>query len=264
MNELKVFDERDVLGKAFRIYGTPDEPLFLAKDVASWIEYDVSSVNKMLNNIDSEEKVRKIVPTLGGSQEMWLLTEDGLYEVLMQSRKPIAKAFKKEVKKILKAIRKTGGYIPATPEMSESEIMALAIRISMRTINEQKTLIQQQQKQLDDQAHKVAFADSVSASNSMISVFDLAKILRQNGANTGGNRLFEWLRQHGYLVNRKGSSWNMPTQYSIDRGLFAVVETIITHSDGYETIRRTPKVTGKGQVYFINKFLQAENLQIEI
>lgn len=110
MNELKVLNEQEVLGKQFRVYGTAEEPLFLAKDVAEWIEYDTSSVNKMITNVDDDEKVRKNVPTLGGTQEAWCLTENGLYEVLMQSRKPIAKQFKKEVKEILKTIRKHGIY----------------------------------------------------------------------------------------------------------------------------------------------------------
>lgn len=110
MNELQIIEEREVLGREFRIYGDFENPLFLAKDVAEWIEYDISSINKMLNNVDENEKVRNIVPTLGGNQEMWFLTEDGLYEVLMLSRKPIAKEFKKQVKEILKTIRKTGSY----------------------------------------------------------------------------------------------------------------------------------------------------------
>jgi prophage antirepressor-like protein len=110
MNELKVLSEQEVLGKHFRVYGTAEEPLLLAKDVAEWIEYDASSVNKMITNVDDDEKVRKNVPTLGGIQESWFLTENGLYEVLMQSRKPIAKQFKKEVKEILKTIRKHGIY----------------------------------------------------------------------------------------------------------------------------------------------------------
>lgn len=110
MNELKVLNEQEVLGKRFKVYGTAEEPLFVAKDVAEWIEYDTSSINKMLANVDDDEKVRKNVPTLGGMQESWCLTENGLYEVLMQSRKPIAKQFKKEVKEILKTIRKHGIY----------------------------------------------------------------------------------------------------------------------------------------------------------
>ena len=126
-NELQVIDEREVLGRDFKIYGTVDEPLFLAKDVAEWIEH--SDRTKMLKGIDEEEKVKNIVHTLGGTQEMWFLTEDGLYEVLMQSRKPIAKAFKKEVKKILKQIRQTGGYVPVSQEDDEEAILAKALVI---------------------------------------------------------------------------------------------------------------------------------------
>ena len=116
MTEMRIIDERVVFEKNFRIYGDFENPLFLAKDVAIWIEYDLSSINKMLNSVDEDEKVRKNVPTLGGIQEMWFVTEDGLYEILMQSRKPIAKEWKKKVKEILKEIRKTGSYTkPLTP-----------------------------------------------------------------------------------------------------------------------------------------------------
>ena len=128
MNELQIIEEREVLGREFRIYGDFENPLFLAKDVAEWIEYDISSINKMLNNVDENEKVRNIVPTLGGNQEMWFLTEDGLYEVLMLSRKPIAKEFKKQVKEILKTIRKTGSY---SKPMSVQDIL-------IATLEEQK------------------------------------------------------------------------------------------------------------------------------
>jgi possible bacteriophage antirepressor len=119
MKELKVIDERVVFEKNFRVYGDFENPLFLAKDVAIWIEYDLSSINKMLNSVDEDEKVRKNVPTLGGIQEMWFLTEDGLYEVLMLSRKPIAKKWKKKVKEILKEIRKTGSYGKKNKSLAE-------------------------------------------------------------------------------------------------------------------------------------------------
>ncbi|ADL53258.1 BRO family protein [Clostridium cellulovorans] len=109
--DLQVIDTGEILGRHFRVFGDFQNPLFLAKDIAEWIEYDLSSINKMLNNVDVEEKVRKIVPTQGGQQEMWFLTEDGVYEVLMQSRKPIAKEFKKQIKIILKNIRLKGGYV---------------------------------------------------------------------------------------------------------------------------------------------------------
>ena len=124
-----VIDEREVLGKEFRMYGTFDEPLFLAKDVAEWIDYAKTSkgtrnVSMMLKSVDEDEKVIKIVDTLGGAQETWFLTEDGLYEVLMQSRKPIAKSFKKKVKEILKEIRKTGSY---SVDSSPTNILKLIV-----------------------------------------------------------------------------------------------------------------------------------------
>lgn len=119
MKELKVFKQQEVLSKEFKIYGDIENPLFLAKDVAEWIEH--SDRTKMLKGIDEEEKVKNIVPTLGGNQEMWFLTEDGLYEVLMQSRKPIAKQFKKEVKKILKQIRKDGYYLTKNADVEKLE-----------------------------------------------------------------------------------------------------------------------------------------------
>lgn len=127
MRELMVIDERVVFEKKFRVYGDFENPLFLARDVAEWIEYDLSSINKMLNSVDEDEKVRKNVPTLGGIQEMWFVTEDGLYEILMLSRKPIAKEWKKKVKEILKEIRKTGSYskplTPAEQLLAQAQLM---------------------------------------------------------------------------------------------------------------------------------------------
>lgn len=135
---LTVINEQEVLGKHFRIFGTIDNPLFLAKDVAGWIEYDVSSINKMLNNIDDDEKVRKNVPTPGGIQKSWFINEDGLYEVLMQSRKPIAKSFKKKVKEILKSIRKNGAYIRNQENMTPAEIVARGLIAAQKIINEKE------------------------------------------------------------------------------------------------------------------------------
>lgn len=134
---MQVIEQREVLGKQLTMYGDFENPLFLAKEVAEWIDYDLSSINKMLNNVDEDEKVRSIVPTLGGNQEAWFLTEDGLYEVLMQSRKPIAKQFKREVKKILKSIRRHEAYM--TPKKIE-EVLAnpdTIIELAMRLKEEQ-------------------------------------------------------------------------------------------------------------------------------
>ncbi len=131
---------------------------------------------------------------------------------------------------------------------SPEKVMARALQIAEKKINSLSERIEQD-------APKVLFADSVTASHTSILVYDLAKLIRQNGVDIGGNRLFAWLREHGYLVRRKGTDYNMPTQRSMELGLFEVKETVITHADGHTSVNRTPKVTGKGQVYFVNKFL---------
>lgn len=132
---------------------------------------------------------------------------------------------------------------------SPEKVMARALQIAEKKINSLSERIEQD-------APKVLFADSVTASHTSILVYDLAKLIRQNGVDIGGNRLFAWLREHGYLVRRKGGTdYNMPTQRSMELGLFEVKETVITHADGHTSVNRTPKVTGKGQVYFVNKFL---------
>lgn len=153
MTALTVVHEQVVLEKEFKMYGTKEAPLFLAKDVAAWIEH--SNVSMMLNKVDEDEKVLNNVYTLGGAQESWLLTEDGLYEVLMQSRKPIAKAFKKEVKKILKQIRMTGGYIPVAQEDDEATIMAKALMIAQQTLNKKDIIIQQQNAKIETQMKEI-------------------------------------------------------------------------------------------------------------
>ena len=132
--------------------------------------------------------------------------------------------------------------------MSDAELMAKALFVAQRQIEERNA-------QIERMKPKEIFADAVSASKSSILVGDLAKLLKQNGVNIGQKRLFDWLRENGFLIKQKGASWNMPTQYSMERGLFEVKETSVTHSDGHITISKTAKVTGKGQVYFINKFL---------
>lgn len=256
MGRLQVVLSREVLGKEFRIYGDYENPLFLARDVAAWIEHSNTIV--MLQSVDAEEKVVNNVYTLGGEQKAWFLTEDGLYEVLMQSRKPIAKEFKKKVKEILKSVRKTGGYIATTPEMTDAEIMAKALLVAQNTIQEREKRIGELTEENRAMQPKALFADSVAASENTILIYDLAKLLRQNGVDTGGTRLFRWMRDNGYLVRRKGTDYNMPTQKSMDMGLFRVKETTHAHSDGHISITRTPKVTGKGQVYFVNKFLNKD------
>ncbi|MCD3217803.1 phage antirepressor Ant [Clostridium botulinum C] len=247
MNNLQVVDQREVLGKDFKIYGTIENPLFLAKDVSNWIEHSKTSM--MLQGIDEDEKLRETIFTSGQGREMWFLTEDGMYEVLMQSRKPIAKQFKKQVKGILKDIRKHGMY--ARDELLENPDLLIQVATQLKKEREEKRLLQ---AKIQEQQPKVLFADAVSTANTSILIGELAKLLKQNGVDTGQNRLFAWLRDNGYLIKRKGTDYNMPTQYSMDLGLFEVKETSVTCPDGHVLINKTTKVTGKGQIYFINKF----------
>lgn len=255
MNEMQIIDERNVLGKEFRIYGDAETPLFLARDVANWIEH--SDASTMTRTVDEAEKVTNIVCTLGGNQTAMFLTEYGLYEVLMQSRKPIAKEFKKKVKEILKDVRQHGAYM--TAETIEKALTDPDTIIKIATkLKEEQAKRMLLEAEVEEQKPKVIFADAVATSNSSILVGELAKLLKQNGVDMGQNRLFTWLRNNGYLIRRNGTDFNMPTQYSMDLGLFEIKETVVHKPDGSSKINKTPKVTGKGSQYFINKFIQAK------
>ena len=248
MNELQIIDEREVLGKQLRIYRDFENPLFKADEVAKWIEH--SNVSKMLESVDDNEKIKLEVGTLTNGYSAWFLTEDGLYEVLMQSRKPIAKEFKKKVKEILKDVRKYGMY--ATDELLDNP--DLIIKMATR-LKEEKAKNKELEDKMKEDKPKVIFANAVATSDTSILVGDLAKILKQNGVDTGQNRLFEYLRNNGYLIRKRGESYNMPTQKSMELELFEIKERTDINPDGSIKIRKTPKVTGKGQQYFINLFL---------
>ena len=249
MNELKIIDEREVLGKQLRIYGDFENPLFKADEVAKWIEH--SNVSKMLESIDDNEKIKLEIGTLTNGYSAWFLTEDGLYEVLMQSRKPIAKKFKKKVKEILKSVRKHGMY--ATDELLDNPDLIIKMATKLK---EERAKNKELEDKMKEDKPKVIFADSVETSKNTILIGELAKIIKQNGVDIGQKRLFAWLRDNGFLIKREGTDYNMPTQKSMELELFEIKETAVTHSDGHISINKTPKVTGKGQVYFINKFLK--------
>ena len=246
-NNLQIIDERKLFGKDFKIYGDIENPLFLAKDVANWIEHN--QVARMMEMVDENEKLMCLISTSGQNREMWFLTEDGLYEVLMQSRKPIAKQFKKEVKKILKSIRMNGMY--ATDKLLDNPDLAIQAFTKLKEEREKRKALE---IKIEEQKPKVIFAEAVETSKTSILIGDLAKLIKQNGVDIGQKRMFIWLRDNGYLIKRQGSDYNMPTQKAMERGLFEIKETAVTHSDGHITVNKTPKVTGKGQIYFINKF----------
>lgn len=245
--ELKIINEQKVLGKDFKIYGSIDEPLFLAKDVAEWIEYDKSSINKMLNKIDEDEKVRNIVPTLGGAQEMWLLTENGLYEVLMQSRKPIAKQFKKEVKKILKQIRKTGGYIPITTAtarpMTDEEIMASALIIAQRTIKERDKALTMANNTIQELKPKADYTDMVLKSKGLLNVTQIAQDYGMSAS--AFNKLLEKFKVQ-YKDKRTGQ-WILYAKYK-GLGWVGSSSKDITRTDGTPDVVVHTKWTQTGRL----------------
>lgn len=252
MNNLQIFKNADF--GSIRAVERGGEPWFVGKDVAQALGYGVgkSLANAVANHVDDEDKGVTEMMTPGGKQPITIINESGLYSLVLSSKLPGAKKFKRWVtSEVLPALRKNGGYIAGQENMTDAEIMAKALLVAQRTIESKQAAI-------EEMTPKAVFADAVSASKSSILVGELAKMLRQNGVDMGEKRLFDWLRNNGYLVRRNGSDRNMPTQRSVDQGLFTIKETSITHSDGHITISKTAKVTGKGQVYFINKFLKAQ------
>lgn len=220
MENLKIFEEREVLGRQVCLYGTAEETLFLAKDVASWL--GLTNVTVMINQID-ESEVTKL--NLGSQKgECNFLTEDGLYEVLMQSRKPIAKEFKKEVKRILKTIRKTGGYIVDKPEDTNEDILARAFIVAMDTIKRKDEKIKELDSKIEEQAPKVEFFDQVTDSTDAV---DMAVCTKTLNMGIGRNYLFEILRSEKILQPN-----NQPYQSYIDRGWFRVIEQKFEKNDG--------------------------------
>lgn len=252
MRKLEIIDQRTLLKKDFKIYGTVDNPLFLAKDVAIWIGH--TDLSRLVNLVDDDEKLKRTLYVSGQDREMWFLTEDGLYEVLMQSRKPIAKSFKKEVKMILKQIRKTGGYIPVNKEMSENEIMAKALLISQRTIEKKDELLKAKETVIKEKTveleEKNKFIKQISISENSLLVREVAKIASKSDVIIGEKRLWAKLRDWG-LIFKKSTE---PKQIGIDKGYFEVNEGT-KESKGKVFTYRTTRVTGKGQAYIINKLL---------
>lgn len=242
MNELQVFNNA-MFGNV-RIILQGNEPWFVAKDVCECLA--ISKHRDAISRLDTDERGSLKVDTLGGKQEMATVNEYGLYSLVLSSRKPEAKEFKRWIThEVLPSLRKYGTYSMNIPRTLPDALKAYANEIEAH--NQTKAL-------LEEQKPKVLFADAVSTSDTDILIGDLAKLLNQNGHNIGQNRLFERLRNEGFLISRKGSSYNSPTQRAMEMGLFRIKETAITHSDGRVSLNKTPKVTGKGQLYFINHY----------
>ena len=246
--EIKVIDEREVLGKHFRVYGDIENPLFLAKDVAEWIEH--SNPRMMLQNSDEDEKVVNNVYTPGGNQEAWFLNEDGVYEVLMQSRKPIAKQFKKEVKKILKQIRLTGGVVieDREEEFINNYFTSFSDEVKKAMVLDLRNQTKKYKAELEE---KTKIIKQIEISENSMLVRDVAKIASKNGIKIGEKKLYNILREWGLIFKNDTT----PKQIYIDRGYFEVTEG--TKEIKNKTfLYKTTKVTGKGQLYIIKRLLK--------
>ena len=256
MNNIKIFENPEF--GSIRTVEVKNEPWFVGKDVAEVLGYERAD-NAIRNHVDDEDKLMHQISASGQNRNMSIINESGLYSLILSSKLPKAKEFKRWVtSEVLPAIRKTGGYINGSETMSDAEIMAKALMVAQKTIEANKERISKLEGDTERMKPKEIFADAVAASDNTILIGDLAKMIKQNGHPIGQKRLFEWLRENGYLIKRKGADYNSPTQKAMELGLFRIKETAITHSDGHVSVSKTVKVTGKGQQYFINKFLGVE------
>lgn len=243
MNELQIFQNPE-FGE-IRTIERDGEPWFVGKDVAAALGYK-DTVNALKSHVDPEDKQGGWqITTPGGTQEMTIINESGLYSLVLSSKLPTAKAFKRWItSEVIPSIRKTGGYqIP-----QGKELLALAVLEAQKTIEAQAT-------QIEEMRPHALLGKAITTADTSILIGDFAKILRQNGVLMGAKRLFVWMRENGYLIKRKGTDWNLPTQRSMEMGLFEIKESVHIDGNGCNRITRTPKLTGKGQEYFIEKFL---------
>lgn len=251
-NEIKVFSNEE-FGSIRRVE-IDGEFWLVGKDVARILGY--ADENKAIAmHVDDEDKLNDKTALSLGQRGGWLINESGLYSLVLSSKLPSAKKFKRWVtSEVLPSVRKHGAYM--TPETLEAAILnpdyLLKVATALKAETDKRKALE---AKVSADAPKVLFADSVAASSSTVLVGELAKIMRQNGVDMGERRLFRWMRDNGYLIKRNGTDYNMPTQASMEQGLFRIKETVINHSDGHTSVSKTPKVTGKGQTFFLNKFL---------
>lgn len=253
MNKIQVFNNTE-FGE-IRTAEIEGKPYFMATDIAKALGY--SRPNDAIS-AHCRATVKHSTPISGKMQEVNFIPEGDVYRLIARSKLPQAEKFEKWVfDEVLPSIRKTGGYIAGQEHMTDDELLANAILVAQRKIAERDKVIQAQNDTITELKPKAVFADAVSSSKTSILIGDMAKLLRQNGIEIGQKRLFDWLRNNGYLIKRKGSDWNMPTQRSVEMGLFEIKESTHLDGNGCNITTKTSKVTGKGQVYFINKFLKA-------
>lgn len=246
--EMKIFNNAEF--GSVRTLCLDGDICFVGKDVATILGYS-NPRKAIIDHVDDEDKGVTNCDTLGGKQKITVINESGLYSLVLSSKLPNAKKFKRWVtSEVLPSIRKHGVY--AVDEVLNNPDMLISALTELKAEREKRRSLE---TKIEADKPKTIFADAVAVSDTSILVGDLAKIIKQNGVDIGANRLFAWLRENGYLISRKGTDYNSPTQKSMDLQLFEIKETVVTHSDGHTTISKTPKVTGKGQVYFVNKFI---------
>lgn len=247
MNELKIFKNSE-FGE-IRTVEIDGEPWFVSKDMADILGY-TNTAKAIRDHVDDEDKLTERIVLSGQNREVIFINESGLYSLILSSKLPTAKAFKRWVtSEVLPSIRKHGLY--AKEELLDNPDIAIAAFKALKEEREARKALEVENAQMQPLA---LFAKSVSASDTSILIGDLAKLLKQNGYDTGQKRLFEELRQRSFLM-KAGSSKNLPTQKSMELGLFEVKESTINNPDGSVRVTKTTKVTGKGQVYFVNLFL---------
>ena len=223
--------------------------MFCGKDVATALGYK-DTTNALKQHCRGVANHHPIVDQLGREQQARFITEGDLYRLIASSKLPSAQQFESWVfDEVLPSIRKQGGYMTARADETPEQIMARALMLAKDTMD-------RQQREIAELRPKALFADAVAASDGTCLIGELAKMMRQNGVHVGQNRLFEWLRRDGFL-GKTGSNYNVPTQMAMERGLFRIKETAVTHSDGHVTVNRTPKATGRGQRYFIDRYCKA-------
>lgn len=258
MNNLMIFEGHDV--EVFELNG---QVLFNPYHVGECLELGNSAVKMAIAKMNEKQvvkltnsKVNKVdFRKLHNTGENFL-TESGVYKLVFKSHKPNAEAFMNWIAdEVLPSIRKNGGYIEGQENLSDEELLSKALMVAQKKIAERDKIISEKQEHIDRMRPKEIFADAVSASQTSILIGALAKIISQNGVQIGQNRLFTWMRDNDYLISRKGTDYNMPKQRAMDLGLFEIKERTINNPDGSVRITRTVMVTGKGQQYFINKFL---------
>lgn len=254
MSNIKIFNFEDL---PVRTTTVDNEPYFVGNDVAQILGYEDyrGAINK---KVDSDDKLRSQIDHAGQKRNVTLINESGLYSLIFSSKLESAKRFKRWVtSEVLPSIRKHGLY--ATDNVIENTLNNPDYIINILTeYKKEKEHNLTLEQQIKDNKPKVLFADSVAGSENSILVGELAKLLKQNGVDVGQNRLFKWLRNNGYLIKKSGESYNLPTQKSMDLEILDIKKRVINNPDGSSKITRTPKVTGKGQQYFINKFLANE------